>query len=66
MTYQEWMTAVETVVANAVGLSLDELPDWLSRDAYDEGLSPEEGAEECFAQTGVYEWLEALAEGDAD
>lgn len=66
MTYSEWIAAVDDCVANWVGLCLDDLPDWLSRDAFDEGLSPEEGAEQALVQTGFYSWAEALRECDAD
>jgi hypothetical protein len=66
MTYEEWLKAVDVIVTNWVGVSLDDLPDWLSRDAYTEGLDPEEAAEEALLQIGYYNWEEELAECDAD
>jgi hypothetical protein len=67
MTYKDWLKAVDVVVTNWVGVSLDDLPDWLSRDAYEDGLDPEEGAEEALVQIGFYSWAdEKLVECDAD
>jgi len=56
MTYEQWMQAVNVIVTAECGLSVDCLPDWLSRDAYDDGLSPKEGAEICLEQSGFYEY----------
>jgi hypothetical protein len=50
MTYAEWINSVDLVVdkrTGGIGIGLDALPDWLSRDAYENGMSPEEGADEC-------------------
>lgn len=58
MTYQEWMKSVDAIVERACGLPADMLPDWLSRDAYEDGLSPEEGAEICLEESGFYDYLE--------
>ena len=57
MTYEQWMRAVEAIVENTCGLSMDLLPDWLSRDAYEDGLTAQEGAEICLEQVGYYESL---------
>lgn len=67
MTYEEWLYTVDRLIQHWVGVSLDELPDWLSRDAYEDGLNPEEGAEEALLQVGFYYWAdEKLVECDAD
>ena len=58
MTYQEWMKSVDLIVERTCGLTMDMLPDWLSRDAYEDGLSPEEGAEICLEESGFYDYLE--------
>jgi hypothetical protein len=63
MTYREWMAAVDTIVEDACGLSMESLPDWLSRDAYDEGLTPQEGADECLDNAG-FSSFERLVEID--
>lgn len=43
-SYDEWMEAVDRRVAARAGMSVHDLPDWLSRDAYDGGDTPDEGA----------------------
>lgn len=55
MRYEEWMVQVDRVVQKATGIRMDELPDWLSRDAFEIGLTPAEGAEECLLQIGYFE-----------
>lgn len=56
MTYEQWMAAVNVVVESRCGLSMCFLPDWLSRDAYDDGLSPEDGAEICLERADYYSY----------
>jgi len=54
MTYAEWINKVDLVVGKRTGgMGLDALPDWLSRDAYENGMSPEEGADECLLNAGL-------------
>lgn len=52
LTYRQWMTEVDAGVEKRVGLNLDELPDWLSRDAYDDGLTVLQGVNACLEQVG--------------
>lgn len=54
MTYEQWMKAVDLIVERTCGLQMDMLPDWLSRDAYEDGLTPEEGAEACLEEADYY------------
>jgi hypothetical protein len=54
MTYEQWMKAVDLIVERTCGLPMDMLPDWLSRDAYEDGLSPEEGAEICLERADYH------------
>lgn len=54
MTYEQWVAKVNQVLANRIGLSMDDLPDWLSRDAFEDGLSPEEGADICLEETEMF------------
>jgi hypothetical protein len=54
MTYEQWMAAVDAIVEDVCGLPMYWLPDWLSRDAYDDGASPQEGAELCLESSGFY------------
>ena len=60
LTYRQWMTEVEVGVEKRTGLTLDLLPDWLSRDAYEDGLSVQEGIDTCLEQVGFREEEEAL------
>lgn len=57
MTYEQWMKAVDDIVSGRCGVSMDFLPDWLSRDAYDDGCTPTEGAEACLAEAGLLEYF---------
>jgi hypothetical protein len=66
MTYDEWLKEVDSFVADWTGISLEEMPDWLSRDAFNDGLSPDEAAEEALTQIGYYTWVDDLQECDAD
>lgn len=45
ITYEDWMKEVNKVVSDALlGMDTDMFPDWMSRDSYDSGQTPEEGA----------------------
>ena len=55
MTYEQWVAKVNQVLASRIGLSMDDLPDWLSRDAFEDGLSPEEGADICLEETEMFQ-----------
>ena len=54
-TYEEWMKDVDKAVYMFAGLSVHDLPDWTSRDAYDIGDSPEEGARQALCNAGFFE-----------
>lgn len=43
-SYDAWMDAVDTEVQGIAGVSVHDLPDFLSRDAFDAGDTPAEGA----------------------
>jgi hypothetical protein len=55
MTYEQWKTAVSALVEDTCGVPMEWLPDWLSRDAYDDGATPQEGAKQCLENSGFYE-----------
>lgn len=55
MNYETWMQAVDNIISKETGLVQAELPDWLSRDAYNSGLTPQEGANECLTSIGFYQ-----------
>ena len=46
-TYKEWFAEIDRILERSIGLGQDCLADWLSRDAYNDGLSAEEGAALC-------------------
>jgi hypothetical protein len=52
-TYEEWMKQVDQILIKRTG-GLDQmmLPDWLSRDSYECGMTPEEGADSCLTSAG--------------
>ena len=53
MTYEAWMKAVDAILEQITGgLDQQMLPDWLSRDAYESGMTPAEGADECLLSAG--------------
>ena len=51
-TYDEWMAAVDAAVRKIADVSVHDLPDWNSRDAYDDGVTPQEAAEDVLDQEG--------------
>lgn len=51
MMYAVWIKQVDAIVEKRTGLGLDQLPDWLSRDAWAAGMTPKQGAEACLEQT---------------
>jgi len=58
LTYRQWMTEVEAKVEKITGLGFDLLPDWLSRDSFEDGLSVQEGVDACLEQVGFREYEE--------
>jgi hypothetical protein len=55
MTYEAWMRAIDSLLKKEIGLVQDDLPDWLSKDAYNSGLSPREGMSELLST--LFEYL---------
>lgn len=58
MTYKEWMEDVDFHLIRICGMGNDDLPDWLSRDAFEEGLTPREAANQCLEEIGYPEMME--------
>lgn len=58
LTYRQWMTEVEAKVVKITGLTFDLLPDWLSRDSYEDGLTVQEGVDTCLEQVGFWDYEE--------
>ena len=55
LTYKEWMRVVDAILTSKIGLSSGDLADFNSRDLYDDGCSPEIGAEECLLGDDTYQ-----------
>lgn len=53
MTYDDWMSAVDVDIFQLCGATQDMLPDWLSRDAFDSGMTPRQGALQCLQEVGI-------------
>jgi len=53
MTYEQWMAAVDAILLRKLGVSTSDLADFCSRDAYEDELSPEEGALEALEHDGT-------------
>lgn len=62
LTYRQWMAQVEAKIEKQTGLTFDLLPDWLSRDAFEDGLSVQEGVSACLEQIGFVEIEEQLVD----
>lgn len=62
LTYRQWMTEVEAKVEKITGLGFDLLPDWMSRDSFEDGLSVQEGVDACLEQVGFREFTERLVD----
>jgi hypothetical protein len=54
MTYESWMRAIDAILLQDIGLVQEDLPDWLSKDAYNAGLSPREGVSELLSSLFDY------------
>jgi hypothetical protein len=62
LTYRQWMTEVESKVEKVTGLTFDLLPDWMSRDSFEDGLSIQEAVDICLEQVGFREFEENLVD----
>ena len=56
------MAQVEAKVEKRTGLGFGMLPDWLSRDSYEDGLSVQEGVDICLEQVGFWDYEEQLVD----
>ena len=62
MSYGEWMKQADRHCAAISGVSINDLADGASRDAFDDGVSPEDYAEELLANEGfpVADYMERV------
>lgn len=54
MNYKEWLSEVDKVLNQKIGLVTDDLNDWLSRDAYETGYTPIQAARMCLEEQKNY------------
>ena len=47
MDFKQWKREVNKVVVNRIGMGCNDMPDVSYRDWYDDGMSPEEAADEA-------------------
>jgi hypothetical protein len=52
LTYDKWMEEIDAILESEWGVVQAELADWLSHDAYENQLTPEQAAIECLRQIG--------------
>lgn len=52
MTYSEWYSKVNAIVGSKAGVGVDDLPDFPSRDQYEDGVSPEDAASDALYDAG--------------
>ena len=50
--FETWMAEVDRRLVLACGMGVDDLPDYNYRDAFDEGISPKEIANEALDEAG--------------
>lgn len=54
MTFQTWMATLDSIVGKRTGLSVNDLPDWTFRDAYEDELTPSQAASEFLSSTDMF------------
>ena len=53
MSFKEWMDRVDDALLNAVGVCHRDLADWMYRDAFDDGFTPDDAAWEVLQDNGL-------------
>lgn len=60
MTYDEWIAQVDRLCQRNYGLSVHDLEDWPSRDAYDAGDSPTDGLRTALDHSDTFQMFSDL------
>lgn len=47
LTFEEWMAEVNRLMVGKCGMGSEDLPDWNYRDAYNDGLTPNQAANQA-------------------
>lgn len=45
LAFEQWLVDMDAIFVKVFGLSYQDYPDWTWRDAFEDGLSPEEAVE---------------------
>lgn len=53
MSYESWKILVDAELLKMCGFEMDDLPDWLSRDAYEDDTPPRAAAIMCLENAGI-------------
>jgi hypothetical protein len=64
MTFEEWKAAIDVILLKVWGCTQDDLPDWLARDAYDEGVTPEQAADQLIYENRDEDDYDDSMDGD--
>lgn len=48
MNYDSWLTQVNMYLIDKCGAGIEDLPDWCYFESFEEGVTPEEAAEDCY------------------
>jgi len=51
--YEKWYDAVSDILKSNTGMGCDCLPDFPSRESYNKGMTPKEGAEACLKYSNI-------------
>ena len=65
MNYKEWLNQVDKNVKSMIGLSIYDLSDFMSYDSFEDGLTPQQCAEEWLKHDDCYRMF-ILKTGDLD
>lgn len=58
-TFQQWLEEIDDILAIRIGLSHNDLDDWTYYDAWSDGMSPNEAAQEVLENDELFsagEW----------
>ena len=53
MEFSEWLKAVDWIVTGRLGFGIEDMPDTCTRDRFEDGMEPDEAAEDI-----MEEWVE--------
>lgn len=53
--FATWLVRVNRLVEDAIGVSIDSLPDWHYRDAFDAGVTPNQAARMVIKHATVWQ-----------